>query len=46
MFLVFDGRLSLAAAALDFALPTVAGNIVGGSLIFALISHAQVRSDA
>jgi formate/nitrite transporter FocA (FNT family) len=46
MFLVFDGRLSLGAAALDFALPTVAGNIVGGSLIFALISHAQVRSDA
>jgi formate/nitrite transporter FocA (FNT family) len=26
-------------------LPTVAGNIVGGSLIFGLISHAQVRSD-
>ena len=28
-----------------FALPTLAGNIVGGSLIFALISDAQVRSD-
>jgi formate/nitrite transporter FocA (FNT family) len=26
-------------------LPVLAGNIVGGSLIFALISHAQVRSD-
>jgi formate/nitrite transporter FocA (FNT family) len=26
-------------------LPTLAGNVVGGSVIFALISHAQVRSD-
>ena len=30
---------------LTFAGPTLAGNIVGGSLIFALISHAQVRSE-
>ncbi|HEY9511861.1 MAG TPA: hypothetical protein VIQ48_04730, partial [Rhodanobacter sp.] len=29
-----------------FGLPTLAGNVVGGSLIFALISHAQVRSDS
>ncbi|MNO03967.1 Inner membrane protein YfdC [compost metagenome] len=28
-----------------FAGPTLAGNIVGGSFIFALISHAQIRSD-
>ncbi|WP_258374017.1 hypothetical protein, partial [Pseudomonas aeruginosa] len=27
------------------ALPTLGGNIVGGSLIFALISHAQIRSE-
>jgi len=27
------------------AAATLAGNIVGGSLIFALISHAQLRSD-
>lgn len=45
LFLVFDGRLSMADYMLMFALPTLAGNIVGGSLIFALISHAQVRSD-
>ncbi|WHU44844.1 hypothetical protein OXL99_08730, partial [Pseudomonas fulva] len=31
---------------LHFALPTLAGNIIGGSLIFGLISHAQVRSDS
>ncbi|NJG20258.1 hypothetical protein GEO95_23170, partial [Salmonella enterica subsp. enterica serovar Anatum] len=28
-----------------FALPTLAGNICGGTFIFALLSHAQVRND-
>ncbi|MBD1552736.1 formate/nitrite transporter family protein [Pseudomonas typographi] len=28
-----------------FAGPTLAGNIIGGSFIFTLISHAQIRSD-
>ncbi|OWT73699.1 MULTISPECIES: formate/nitrite transporter family protein [unclassified Achromobacter] len=28
-----------------FVLPTLLGNIVGGTFIFALISHAQVRAD-
>jgi formate/nitrite transporter FocA (FNT family) len=45
MYLVFAGRLGFLACVTQFALPTLAGNIVGGSLIFALISHAQVRSD-
>lgn len=44
-YLVFAGELSFQGYVFDFALPTLAGNIVGGSLIFALISHAQVRSD-
>ncbi|MCP1616148.1 formate/nitrite transporter FocA (FNT family) [Pseudomonas sp. SLBN-26] len=44
-YLVFAGHLDWATFWLDFAGPTLAGNIVGGSLIFALISHAQVRSD-
>lgn len=44
-YLVFAGELSWHGYVFDFALPTLAGNIVGGSLIFALISHAQVRSD-
>ncbi|MGV8943324.1 formate/nitrite transporter family protein [Thermomonas sp.] len=44
MYMVFAGEISLTDAALRFALPTLAGNVVGGSLIFALISHAQVRS--
>ncbi len=45
MYLVFAGSVSLADAVTHFGLPTLAGNVVVGSLIFALISHAQVRSD-
>ena len=45
MYLVFSGKLDFIDCVTRFALPTLAGNIVGGSLIFALISHAQVRSD-
>lgn len=45
MYMVFAGETSFADAVLRFGLPTLAGNLVGGSLIFALISHAQVRSD-
>jgi formate-nitrite transporter family protein len=45
LFLVFEGALGFPAFVTGFLLPTLAGNIVGGSLIFALISHAQVRSD-
>ncbi|MGN2251973.1 formate/nitrite transporter family protein [Frateuria sp. GZRe12] len=44
-YLVFAGGLSIEGFVTDFALPTLAGNIVGGSCIFALISHAQVRGD-
>ncbi|MEO7432314.1 MAG: formate/nitrite transporter family protein [Dokdonella sp.] len=45
LYLVFNGDLSWGGYVFDFALPALAGNIVGGSGIFALISHAQVRSD-
>jgi formate-nitrite transporter family protein len=45
LFLVFEGQLRFVTFLSAFMLPTLAGNIVGGSLIFALISHAQVRSD-
>lgn len=45
LYLVFAGLQPFSAFVFHFALPTLAGNIVGGSLIFALISHAQVRSD-
>lgn len=45
LYLVFAGQASLGDYFGRFALPVLAGNIVGGSLTFALISHAQVRSD-
>ncbi|MQU64492.1 hypothetical protein GHO25_15345 [Pseudomonas sp. FSL R10-1350] len=44
-YLVFAGELPWKDFWLIFAGPTLAGNIVGGSFIFALISHAQIRSD-
>lgn len=44
MYMVFAGESTLGEAVFRFTLPTLAGNVVGGSLIFALISHAQVRS--
>ena len=44
-YLVFAGEATWGEFWLTFAGPTLAGNIVGGSLIFALISHAQVRSE-
>jgi formate/nitrite transporter FocA (FNT family) len=37
--------LSFADYVLAFGLPTLAGNVVGGSLIFALISQAQISSE-
>jgi len=46
MFLVFEGRAAFAPFVASFLLPTLAGNVVGGSLIFALVSHAQVRGEA
>ena len=45
-YLVFAGQLSWEDFWLVFAAPTLAGNIIGGSCIFALISHAQVRSES
>ncbi|MFB4394113.1 MULTISPECIES: formate/nitrite transporter family protein [unclassified Pseudomonas] len=45
-YLVWAGDQTWTTFWLDFALPTLAGNIIGGSFIFALISHAQVRSDS
>jgi formate/nitrite transporter FocA (FNT family) len=44
LYLVFAGDIAFADFVRHFALPTLAGNVVGGSFIFALISHAQVRS--
>ncbi|MCB5306955.1 formate/nitrite transporter family protein [Yersinia massiliensis] len=44
-YLVFNGSIPWQQFIYPFALPTLAGNIIGGTFIFALISHAQIRSD-
>jgi formate/nitrite transporter FocA (FNT family) len=44
-YLAFRQQITWGQALGLFVGPTLAGNIVGGSLIFALISHAQVRSE-
>ncbi|MTD28768.1 formate/nitrite transporter family protein [Erwinia sorbitola] len=44
-YLVFNGDLPWQQFIWPFALPTLAGNIIGGTFIFALISHAQIRND-
>jgi formate/nitrite transporter FocA (FNT family) len=45
-YLVFAGELPWKDFWLIFAGPTLLGNIIGGSFIFALISHAQIRSES
>ncbi|MEM6160687.1 formate/nitrite transporter family protein [Erwinia sp. P6884] len=45
LYLVFRGIISWHEFFWPFALPTLAGNIIGGTFIFALISHAQIRND-
>ena len=45
-YLVVAGELPWKDFWLVFAGPTLVGNIVGGSFIFALISHAQIRSES
>ena len=43
--LLWAGRIDLADAALGFILPAVAGNLIGGAGLFALLAHGQVRSE-
>ena len=45
LYLVFNGTLHWSDFFWPFALPTLAGNICGGTFIFALLSHAQIRND-
>ncbi|HBV39171.1 MAG TPA: hypothetical protein DEF05_05670 [Erwinia sp.] len=45
LYLLFNGLISWQEFLWPFALPTLAGNIIGGTFIFALISHAQIRND-
>ncbi len=43
--LATTGESSYAAAVFGFILPALAGNIVGGTGLFAALAHAQVRSE-
>ncbi len=45
LYLVFTGVIPWYDFIWPFALPTLTGNIFGGTFIFALISHAQIRND-
>lgn len=45
LYLAFNGAIEWQEFIYPFALPTLAGNIIGGTFIFALISHAQIRND-
>ncbi|MGH8153621.1 MAG: formate/nitrite transporter family protein [Rhodanobacteraceae bacterium] len=44
-YLAWEGRLGWFAVLGHYVGPVLAGNIVGGTLIFTLVAHAQVRGD-
>ncbi len=41
-FLVFDGRISAQQALAGFLAPALAGNVIGGTVLFALLAYAQI----
>jgi formate/nitrite transporter FocA (FNT family) len=43
--LIWEGQLEIPAAILTFFLPVLAGNVIGGTLIFTLVAWGQVRDD-
>lgn len=44
-FLVLTGHISLGAALLDFFVPALIGNVLGGTLLFTLLAYSQVREE-
>ncbi|MET0366381.1 MAG: formate/nitrite transporter family protein [Sphingobium sp.] len=44
-FLWLSGRMSFVEMMTDFTLPALAGNIIGGTGLFAVLAHGQIRSD-
>jgi formate/nitrite transporter FocA (FNT family) len=44
-FLALQGELGFASALLDFFVPVLAGNIVGGTAVFALLAWGQVKAE-
>ena len=43
--LLVDGQLGLGHLLVDFLVPVLAGNIVGGTVLFAVLSYAQVMKE-
>jgi len=43
--LLLNGQLGWAPMLLQFGLPVLAGNILGGTALFALLAHAQVMKE-
>ena len=43
--LMVHGEISVGGAILGFILPALAGNVIGGTGLFALLAHAQVRHE-
>lgn len=44
-YLLFEGRTDLLQVFGRFLLPTLAGNVFGGTILFAVLSYAQVREE-
>lgn len=44
-YMVFSGNAGWGDLFWLFGLPTLIGNVIGGTFIFSLISHAQIRGD-
>ena len=42
---VLTGDITLTDAVFGFFLPTLAGNVFGGTVLFAVLSYAQVRTE-
>jgi formate/nitrite transporter FocA (FNT family) len=43
--LIFQSRLSVAEGLFGFLLPCLAGNVIGGTLLFALLAYGQVKEE-
>jgi formate/nitrite transporter FocA (FNT family) len=44
-FLWLSGRMTFVEMMNDFTLPALAGNVIGGTGLFAVLAHGQIRSD-
>ncbi|QBF29966.1 formate/nitrite transporter family protein [Thalassococcus sp. S3] len=44
-YLIWQGLLGIPDALLQFFLPVLAGNIIGGTVVFALLAYGQVREE-